>query len=139
MANVKNPQLIARETLSSTVFLEMKDSNGNPHGFGSGFFIAEGEIATNFHVVEGAVQGTAKLFDQKERYEIAGYTALDVENDLIILKIKNGDQAIVPGVPLSIGDSDSVHQGDTIYAVGQSGSHDNGARVFGRHRSQMVS
>ena len=118
MANVKNAQQIATETLPSTVLLDMKDSNGQPHGFGSGFFIGEGEIATNFHVVEGAAQGSAKLFDQKERYEIAGYTVLDVENDLIILKIKDGDQTIVPGVTLTLGDSDSVHQGDTIYAVG---------------------
>ena len=118
MATVKNPQQIATETLPSTVLLDMKDSNGQHHGFGSGFFIGEGEIATNFHVVERAAQGSAKLFDQKEQYEIAGYTALDVENDLIILKIKNGNQAIIPGDPLTLGDSDSVHQGDTIYAVG---------------------
>ena len=71
---------------------------------------------TFLHVVEGAAQGSAKLCGQIEQYEIAGYTALDVNNDLIILKIKNGDQAIVPGVTL--GNSDSVHQGDTIYAVG---------------------
>lgn len=116
MAYEKTPQQIAHDTLPSTVLLEMKDSNGQPLSFGSGFFIGEREIATNLHVVEGAAQGSAKLYDQKEQYEIAGYTALDVDNDLIILKIKNEDQAIVPGVIL--GNSDSVHQGETIYAVG---------------------
>lgn len=118
MANVKNPQQIATETLPSTVLLDMKDFNGQPHGFGSGFFIGEGEIATNFHVVEKAYQGSAKLFGQMEQYEIAGYTALDVDNDLIILKIKDQDQTIVDGVALPLGDSDGVHQGDPIYAVG---------------------
>ena len=118
MANVKNPQQIAMETLPSTVLLEMKDSNGQPHAFGSGFFIGEGEIATNFHVVEGAAQGSAKLFDQKEQYDIEGYTALDVDNDLIILKIKDQDQTIIGRDALPLSDSGSVRTGDTIYAVG---------------------
>lgn len=118
MANVKNPQQIATETLPSTVLLEMKDSNGQPHGFGSGFFIREGEIATNFHVIEKAYEGSAKLFGQMEQYEIEGYTALDVENDLIILKIKDQDQTIVEKASLPLGDSDEVRQGETIYAVG---------------------
>ena len=119
MANEKTPQQIVKETLPSTVLLEMKDSNGQPHSLGSGFLIGEGKIATNFHVVEGAAQGSAKLFDQEDPYEIEGYTALDVNNDLIILRIKkHQDQTIVEKASLPLGDSDSVHQGDMIYAVG---------------------
>ena len=118
MENKKSPQQIAEETLPSTVLLEMKDSNGQRHGLGSGFFVREGEIATNFHVVEGAYEGSAKLFDRTERYDIEGYTALDVNNDLIILKIKDRDQTIVGRAVLPLGDSGSVRTGDTIYAVG---------------------
>ena len=83
MENAKSPQKIANEVLPSTVLLEMKDANGQEHGDDSGFFVREGEIATNFHVVEGAYEGSAKLFGQSERYDIAGYTALNVDNDLI--------------------------------------------------------
>ena len=119
MANEKTPQQIATDTLPSTVLLEMEDSNGQPHGVGSGFLIEGGEIVTNLHVVEKAYKGSAKLFNLTERYEIAGYTALDVNNDLIILRIKNHqDQTIVEKVPLRLGDSDVVRQGETIYAVG---------------------
>ena len=39
-------------------------------------------------------------------------------NDLIILKIKNPDQKIVDTPALPLGDSESVHAGDPIYAVG---------------------
>ena len=118
MAYVKSPQQIADEALPSTVLLEMEDANGQPHGGGSGFFVGEGEIVTNFHVVEGAYEGSAKLFGEPERYNIEGYTALNVDNDLIILKIKPPDQKIIDISPLPLGDSDDVHRGDPIYAVG---------------------
>ena len=118
MENTKSPQEIANEALPSTVLLEMEDANGQPHGGGSGFFVREDEIATNFHVVEGAYKGSAKLFGQDEWYEIEGYTDLDVDNDLIILKIKLPDQTIVDTSPLLLGNSDNVHTGDPVYAVG---------------------
>ena len=118
MENVKSPQQIAEAVLPSTVLLEMTDSNGRQYGGGSGFFVGEGEIATNFHVVEGADKGRAKLFGQDQWYEIEGYTALEVDNDLIILKIKSPDQTIVDTPVLPLGDSDNVHIGDSIYAVG---------------------
>ena len=118
MENEKSPQQIADEALPSTVLLEMEDSSGQPHGGGSGFFVREDEIATNFHVVEGADKGSAKLFGQDELYDIEGYTALDVDNDLVILKIKNPDEKTIDVSALPLGDSDDVHSGDTIYAVG---------------------
>ena len=118
MENMKSPQEIANEVLPSTVLLEMKDANGQLHGVGSGFFIGPGEIATNFHVVEGTFEGSAKLFGQDKRYEIEGYTALDVNNDLIVLKIKAPDKTIVDTPVLLLGDMSEVHIGDVIYAVG---------------------
>ena len=41
-----------------------------------------------------------------------------MDNDLIILKIESPDQTTVDTSVLPIGNSDSVHTGDTIYAVG---------------------
>lgn len=118
MANVKSPQDIADETLPSTVLLEMEDSNGQPLGIGSGFFVRENEVVTNFHVVEGAHKGSAKMFNQNERYTIEEYTALDVDNDLVILKINDPDNKIAGTPALSLGNSDKIHIGETIYAVG---------------------
>ncbi|MDE0635326.1 MAG: S1C family serine protease [Candidatus Poribacteria bacterium] len=118
MENIKSTQEIANKALPSTVLLETEDSNGQPLGFGSGFFVQENEVATNFHVVEGAHKCSVKLFGQSERYTIEEYTALDVDNDLIILKIKDPDQKIVSTTALSLGDSDIVDIGEVIYALG---------------------
>ena len=72
-------------------------------------------IVTNLHVIHGAEKCSAKLFGQETIYEIEGYTAIDPENDLIILKVKDFDKSMSA---LNLGNSVSVHIGETIYAVG---------------------
>ena len=51
---------IAEKALAATVYLEMQDSKGVPLGFGSGFFVGDNLIATNYHVIEGAARGSSK-------------------------------------------------------------------------------
>ena len=112
-ANAQSPQQIAKKALASTVLLVMEDANGQPLSLGSGFFVRNGQVATNLHVVKGASRGYAKLVDQKTKYDIEGITAVDAARDLVILKIS------VPGtqvIPLS--DSDTVQIGTPVYAVG---------------------
>ena len=112
-ANAQSPQQIAKKALASTVLLVMEDTNGQPLSLGSGFFVRDGQVATNLHVVKGASRGYAKLMGQKTKYDIEGITAVDAERDLIILKISiSGTQVI------SLGDSDTVQVGSPIYAVG---------------------
>ena len=111
--NAQNPQQIAKKALVSTVLLVMEDANGQPLSLGSGFFIRNGQVATNLHVVKGASRGYAKLVGQKTKYDIEGITAVDAKRDLVILKIS------VPGAQIiSLGDSDMVQVGAPIYAVG---------------------
>ncbi|MCG9134278.1 serine protease [Candidatus Poribacteria bacterium] len=52
---------IAEKALAATVYLEMQDKNGKTLGIGSGFFVQPNLIVTNYHVIEGAAKGTAKL------------------------------------------------------------------------------
>ena len=112
-ANAQGPQQIAKKALVSTVLLVMEDANGQPLSLGSGFFIRNGQVATNLHVVKGASRGYAKLVGQKTKYDIEGITAVDAKRDLVILKIS------VPGAQvISLGDSDTVQVGAPIYAVG---------------------
>ena len=107
------PQQIAQKTFKSTFLLVMEDNDGQPIGLGSGFFILDGQIATNLHVVEGATRGYAKLVGQKKKYDIEGFTAIDVKRDLVILKVS------ALGMPLlSLGDSDALQVGEPVYAVG---------------------
>ena len=104
---------IAEKALAATVYLEMQDSNGLPLGFGSGFFVRDNLIATNYHVIEGAARGTAKLVGQFSTYTIEGVTATDKTNDLALLKVT------VSGIkPLPLGDSDDVKIGETVYVAG---------------------
>ncbi|MDE0316547.1 MAG: tetratricopeptide repeat protein, partial [Candidatus Poribacteria bacterium] len=106
---------LAEKALASIVFLEMAHVNGQPLGFGSGFFVQHDQIATNFHVIAGAYSGTARLVDTPATYDIEGITASDVDNDLAILKVSDSNVQ-----PLLLGDSDAVQFGDTVYISGNS-------------------
>lgn len=104
---------IAEKAKAATVFLEMKDKNGKTLDIGSGFFVKSNLIATNYHVIEGAAQVTAKLVDKSTTYNIEGVTATDKTNDLALLKIT------AYGIkPLSLGNSDAVRIGETVYVAG---------------------
>ena len=104
---------IAEKALAATVYLEMKDKSGKTLGIGSGFFVQPNLIATNYHVIEGAAKGTAKLVGKYTTYDIEGVTATDRNNDLALLKVT------AYGVkPLSLGDSDSARIGEAVYVAG---------------------
>ena len=104
---------IAEKALAATVYLEMQDSKGVPLGFGSGFFVGDNLIATNYHVIEGAARGSAKLVGRFSTYTIEGVTATDKTNDLALLKVT------VSGInPLPLGNSSDVKIGETIYVAG---------------------
>ena len=59
----------------------MEDGRGQPVALSSGFFVKEKVIASNFHVVEKAARGYAKLVGQKSKYNIAGVVGLDSKHD----------------------------------------------------------
>jgi V8-like Glu-specific endopeptidase len=118
----------------------MEDANGQPISLGSGFLVREGEIASNLHVIQGASRGYAKLVSQKDKYDIQGITGIDTNRDLVLLKIspvgtlggntqkqvdvtKLSDSELekianAPSLSLSLGNSDTVQVGETVYAVG---------------------
>jgi S1-C subfamily serine protease len=111
-AHAKTAQEIAKKAFHSVVLLVMEDANGQPLSLGSGFFVHDGQIASNLHVVEGASRGYAKLVGQKTKYDIEGIIAVDSERDLVVLKISaSGSPA------LSLGSSDAVQVGENVYAV----------------------
>ena len=69
------PQQIAEKALAATVSLEIKDTNDAILSRGSGFFVRHDLIATNYHVIKEAAQGTAKLVGKETKYTIEGITA----------------------------------------------------------------
>ena len=104
---------LAEKALAATVSLEMKDSTGTTLSFGSGFFVKPNQIATNFHVIAGARQGTAKLVGKYTTYNIEDIVATDKDNDLAVLNVTASGIA-----PLSLGDSDTVKIGAKVYVAG---------------------
>ena len=135
VATALTTEQIAKKARAATVYLEMKDSTGTPLSLGSGFFVKRNQIATNFHVIEGAAQGTAKLVDEDTRYQIESIVATDKDNDLAVLKVT------ASGVtPLPLGDSDTVNIGAMVYVVGNpkrlEGSFSNGL-ISGRRESHL--
>src|SRR5207237_323515 len=81
---------------------------------GSGFVIDKnGTIATNAHVIAGAVKVTVQLADNK--VVNAKVLGKDTSSDLALLKI-NPDGLDLH--PLSLGSSKDVHVGDPTIAIG---------------------
>ena len=112
-ADAQTAQQIAKKAFESTVLLVMEDASGQPVSLGSGFFPAQGKIASNLHVIEGASRGYAKIVGQKAKFDIEGIVGIDRRRDLVLLKISAPHTP-----PLSLGDSDAVQVGESIYAVG---------------------
>jgi serine protease Do len=84
------------------------------HALGSGFVISkEGLILTNNHVVEKATEIKIKLITGKE-YD-AKLVGRDPKTDLALIQVKPDKVFPKPEV---LGDSDALHVGDWVMAVG---------------------
>ena len=107
--HAQTPQEIAEIGRASSVSLTMSNKKT-----GSGFFVLPDQIVTCYHVIEGASSGSISPTLQPEtEYSIIGITAIDKDNDLVILEVWG-----VNGTPLAIGNSESVKIQDEVYAVG---------------------
>ncbi len=121
VANTQTAQQIAQKAFGATVLLIIEDANRQAVSIGSGFYVDHRQIATNFHVIEGGVEGYAKRVGEKTKWEIEGITAIDVKRDLVILQVNPFSLRSLKGKsgePLPLGDSNAVQVGDPIYAVG---------------------
>ena len=86
-------------------------------GYGSAFFVCKNLIATNIHVIAGAMSISATLVDTEtgkpiKKFIVEGVAGFDGKNDLAVLKVAG------KGTPLPIGDSDAVQSGDIVQAIG---------------------
>lgn len=83
---------------------------------GTGFVItADGYIMTNYHVIESAQKSGYKirvLFKDKSSCE-AKIVGFDEDNDVAVLKIDAADLT-----PATIGNSDDIAVGDSVFAIG---------------------
>ncbi len=112
-AVVPRAREIAQNSFPSVVLLVMQDASGQPVSLGSGFFVRDGMVATNVHVVEGAFQGYARIVGQKSKYEIRGIVAIDGLHDLTVLAVPGANAP-----SLQLGDTRQAKVGDEVYAIG---------------------
>ena len=103
---------IAKIASDSTVFLRIKRVN-NEVVSGSGFFIGEDKIVTNYHVIENIASGTVELISEETVYPIESIFAIDEAHDLAIVKVVG-----IEAPPLLLGDSDAVQVGQNVYVAG---------------------
>jgi len=103
----------------AVVTIFMGDEQGKVVGQGSGFFInAQGQVATNYHVIRMGVRGSVKTADNKV-YPIKSVLAHDAYGDLAICQVEMdqpparflevsadmpevGDRVVVIGSPLGL-------------------------------------
>jgi serine protease Do len=94
-----------------------------PGGLGSGFFInADGDLITNFHVIEGETEISVEVYHQhndqldRETYKQVKIIAINKFHDLALLKIEDKNAPKFKYVTL--GSSDVLSVGDSVFAIG---------------------
>ena len=115
----KLQEITEKALTGSVVHLLWQQTDENSGEFvstrGSGFFVGSNMVVTNLHCVAGAPSVTTEIVSTERTFPVEGVAAYDIENDLVILKVTG------EGVPLSLGDSDTVQIGDAVCAVGHPG------------------
>jgi S1-C subfamily serine protease len=87
---------------------------------GSGFVIDKaGHIVTNYHVVEGAKSVDVSFSNNESR--TAKVVGVDPSTDVAVLQVDAHSRALTP---LPLGNSDTVHVGDTVVAIGNPFGYD---------------
>ena len=125
--NVSNETATANDIYSvgcrQTVGISLEITSSNIFGqtsssavAGTGFIItSDGYIMTNYHVIEPAYENNYKitvLFKDGTSYE-ASVTGFEEDSDVAVLKIDANDLS-----PVSIGNSDNIAVGDSVFAIG---------------------
>ncbi|HET8732404.1 MAG TPA: trypsin-like peptidase domain-containing protein, partial [Anaeromyxobacteraceae bacterium] len=83
-------------------------------GLGSGFILnADGLILTNHHVIANATDIRVRLADNTEY--VAKVIGKDAATDVALIKLNTPPKGLVPVV---LGDSDAIRQGDFVVALG---------------------
>ncbi len=106
-SSLRTPAEIAARSTPAVVSVRTEQA------LGTGFVVSnDGLIASNLHVVAGSSKIMVTLADHRE-FRVVEIWNGDRERDLVIMRIE------AQKLPtLSLGDSESVHPGDTVVAIG---------------------
>lgn len=125
--NVSNETATANDIYNvgcrQTVGISLEVTSANIFGLtsssavaGTGFIItSDGYIMTNYHVIEPAYENNYKitvLFKDGTSYE-ASVAGFEEDGDIAVLKIDANDLS-----PVTVGNSDNIAVGDSVFAIG---------------------
>ena len=115
-AGKSNVARLTRQLREAIVTVTQHNRDGGTHGSGTGFVIDGdlGLIATNLHVIGEGREVSVELADGST-HEIVAVHAWDRKLDLAIVRI---DPAGLDLKSLSLGDSDTLEQGQPVVAFG---------------------
>lgn len=103
--------VVSTKSVTQGYFMQTQEVEG----IGSGFIInEEGYILTNYHVVKGAQEISVTLSnDVTTTAQIVNY---DENQDVAMIKIT--DESVKIPATVELGDSDSLHPGEEVIAIG---------------------
>ncbi|MBA2703136.1 MAG: serine protease [Blastocatellia bacterium] len=104
---------IAQRSFPSVVLIVTEDAQGKRSSLGSGFFVQQGVLATNYHVIKDASRIYAKIVGASTIYDVTEVIATDKNRDLALVAIEG-----IRGQPLPLSDSSGIAVGDSLYVVG---------------------
>ena len=114
-----SPADLYEQNVNSTVGITISGETSSRYGYGytyqasgSGFIItSDGYILTNYHVISGSKSVTVATYDHNTYdAKVIGY---DASNDIAVIKIDAENLK-----PVTLGDSDTLRVGESVYAIG---------------------
>jgi hypothetical protein len=115
-ANLEATEKTTREIFEgakdSIVLILAYDRDGVPVALGSGFFVEENKVVSNFHVVEGAAKIVLRQLGKKEQDEAKQILKFSKKLDLAVLETTG------PGKPLPLYKEQRQGIGDRVVAIG---------------------
>ena len=121
----KNPNEIFNQNIGSIV--EVKAYEDDYESYGSGVFVDETHFITNAHVIKKEKSGIPYILEKieirffnEDNYRNTTLIKYDYDKDLAYLEIVDEDLSIKP---IKIENSDTISNGDTVYAIGNGMNH----------------
>ncbi|MFN7811431.1 MAG: S1C family serine protease, partial [Planctomycetia bacterium] len=112
VAEERSVEELARAAKPAIVTIRFRGRGGRDEGLGTGFFVADGLVASNLHVIGEARPISVELADGTT-HDVTAVHATDRDGDLAVVRI-----AVKGPAPLPLAAADTLADGAEIVAIG---------------------